>query len=347
MEKVIPKTEKPVPEVGSATVELQAARIEAERALPVLRTEEEEKARLRKKKWAQIRKNKLLYLMVLPGVLYFIIFKYVPMGGLIIAFQDYQPFLGILGSPFVGMKHFIRLFTEDTFIMLMRNTLMIFGLNIVFSFPFPILLAILLNELQSTRFKKAVQTVIYLPHFMSWVIVVSLFYVLLTTEGGVINNIVVALGGERISFLTDSSWLRPLYIFQGIWKGAGWGTIVYLAAITNVDEQLYEAADMDGANKLRKMWHITLPAIRPTIITLLILKIGDVLELGFEHMFLLMNGLNRNVAEIFDTYVYTAGIQNGQFSYSTAVGLFKGLVGLILVVMANKLASKFGEEGVY
>lgn len=310
-------------------------------------TKAEIKARNRKKKWADIKKNRALYLMILPGLLYFLVFKYAPMGGLIIAFQDYQPWLGILGSPFVGLKHFIRLFTEDTFVLLMKNTLIIFGMNILFSFPFPILLAVLLNELRSEKLKRAIQTVIYLPHFMSWVIVVSIFYVLLTTEGGVINNILVANGGEKVSFLTNPNWLRPMYIFQQIWKGAGWGTIVYLAAITNVDEQLYEAADMDGANRLRKMWHITLPAIRPTIITLLILKIGDVLELGFEHMFLLMNSMNRSVAQIFDTFVYTAGIQNGQLSYSTAVGLFKGIVGLILVMAANWLAKKFGEEGVY
>lgn len=314
---------------------------------PFQRTKQEIKARERKKKWAQIKTNKFLYLMLLPGVLYFITFKYFPMGGLVIAFQDYQPWAGIVGSPFVGLKHFIRLFTEDTFMMLMKNTLAIFAYNIFFSFPFPILLALLLNELRSDKLKKSIQTVIYLPHFMSWVIVVSIFYVLLTTEGGVINNIIVANGGERISFLTDPDWLRPMYIFQQIWKGAGWGTIVYLAAITNVDEQLYEAADMDGANRFRKIWHITLPAIRPTIITLLILKIGDVLELGFEHMFLLMNSMNKGVAQIFDTFVYTAGIQNGQLSYSTAVGLFKGLVGLVLVVGANKLAKKFGEDGVY
>lgn len=310
-------------------------------------TKEELKAKARKKKWAQIRTNKALYLMVLPGVLYFLIFKYVPMGGLVIAFQDYQPWLGITGSPFVGLKHFVRLFSTDTFFQLMKNTLVIFGLNIGFSFPFPILLALMLNELRSERLKKWIQTIVYLPHFMSWVIVVSIFYVLLTTEGGVINNILQSFGFERVSFLTSKLWLRPMYIFQQIWKGAGWGTIVYLAAITNVDEQLYEAADMDGASKLRKMWHITLPCIRPTIVTLLILKIGDVLELGFEHMFLLMNSLNRDVAQIFDTYVYTAGIQNGQLSYSTAVGLFKGLVGLILVVLANKLAQKVGEDGVF
>ncbi|WP_305853368.1 sugar ABC transporter permease [Amphibacillus sp. MSJ-3] len=285
--------------------------------------------------------------MLLPGLLYFIIFKYIPMGGLIIAFQDYQPFLGILDSPFVGMKHFVRLFSEDTFWMLMKNTLVIFGMDIVFAFPLPIILSLMINELRSEKFKKSVQTIIYLPHFMSWVIVVSIFYVLLTTEGGVINNIIENLGGQKISFLTSTSWLRPMYIFQEMWKGAGWGTIVYLAAITNVDVQLYEAAEMDGAGKLRKMWHVTLPCIRPTIVTLFILKIGSVLEMGFEHMFLLMNSMNREVAQIFDTFVYTAGIQNGQLSYSTAVGLFKGLVGLILVVLANKFAKKIGEDGIY
>ena len=309
--------------------------------------EKEIKAKKRRKKWAQIKTNRALYLMLFPGILYFIVFKYIPMGGLVIAFQDYQPFLGILGSPFVGMKHFIRLFTEDTFLMLMKNTLVIFGLDIAFSFPFPIILALMLNELRGAKFKKFVQTVIYLPHFMSWVVVVSIFYVLLTTEGGVFNNIITYFGGEKVSFLTSTDWLRPIYIFQQMWKGAGWGTIVYLAAITNVDEQLYEAADMDGAGKLRKMWHITLPCIRPTSITLFILKIGHVLDMGFEHMFLLMNPMNKEVAQIFDTFVYTAGIQNGQLSYSTAVGLFKGLVGLALVVLANKLARKVGEDGIY
>lgn len=301
----------------------------------------------KRKKWRQIRSNKALYLMILPGMLYFIVFKYIPMGGLVIAFQDYQPFLGITHSPFVGVQHFVRLFSDSTFWMLIKNTLVIFGLNLVFAFPFPIILALLLNELKSEKFKRSVQTIIYLPHFMSWVIVVSLFYVLLTTEDGVINNILVSMGHTKISFLTDSNWLRPMYVFQEVWKGSGWGTIIYLAAITNVDDQLYEAADMDGAGKLTKMWHITLPCIRPTIVTLFILQIGKVMDLGFDHMFLLMNSMNKNVAQIFDTYVYTAGIQNGQLSYSTAVGLFKGIVGLILVVTANKLAKSVGEDGVY
>lgn len=306
-----------------------------------------EKSRFRKKKFDQIKKNKMLYVMLIPGVLYFIIFKYIPMGGLIIAFQDYQPFLGILGSPMVGLKHFQRMIADPIFFDLIRNTLTIFGLNVVFAFPFPIILALMLNELKSEKFKKAIQTIIYLPHFMSWVIVVSIFYMLLTTEGGVVNNLLESIGFEKISFLTSNAWLKPLYIFQEMWKGAGWGTIVYLAAITNVDEQLYEAADMDGAGKLAKMWHVTLPCIRPTIVTLLILKVGDILELGFEHMFLLMNSINRDSAQIFDTFVYQAGIKNGQLSYSTAVGFFKGIIGLILVIGANKIAKKVGEDGIY
>ncbi|WP_182112427.1 MULTISPECIES: sugar ABC transporter permease [unclassified Actinotalea] len=288
-----------------------------------------------------------LYLMALPGIAYFLVFKYLPMGGLVIAFQDYMPFLGVTGSPWVGFDHFVRLFTEDSFFVLLRNTLSLSALLLAFSFPMPIILALMLNELRGRVFKRSVQSIVYLPHFMSWVIVVSIFYVLLTTDGGAINNLIRNAGWEPIAFLTDEEWLRPMYVFQHIWKTAGWGTIVYLAAMTAVDLELYEAANLDGAGRLRQTWHITLPAIRPVIVIMFILAIGDILELGFEHMFLLLNSLNRDVGEIFDTYVYTTGIKNGQLSYATAVGMFKGLVGLILVVCANRLAKKFGEEGVY
>lgn len=291
--------------------------------------------------------NKLLYLMILPGFVYFVIFKYLPMGGLIISFQDYQPYLGIKDSPWVGFKHFIRLFTEPTFAMLLSNTLILFALELIIFFPIPIILALMLNEVRSKMFKNSIQTIIYIPHFMSWVIIVSITYVFLSVDGGLVNEMIAAFGGNKISFLTSPEWLRPMYILQIIWKEAGWSTIIYLAAITVVDTQLYEAADMDGASRLRKMWHVTLPAIRPVIITLLILKIGNTLELGFEHMYLLLNSLNREVGEIFDTYIFTAGLKNGQLSFSTTVGLFKGLVGLILVIIANKLAKKFGEDGVY
>ncbi|MDE5054569.1 ABC transporter permease subunit [Niallia taxi] len=285
--------------------------------------------------------------MIFPGVLYFLIFKYLPMAGLIIAFQDYQPYLGILDSPWVGLKHFIRLFTEPTFFMLLNNTLILFALNIIIFFPLPIILSLMLNEVKNKYFKSGIQTLIYIPHFMSWVIIVSITYVFLNVDGGIINEFLATIGLGKISFLTSPDWTRTVYISQIIWKELGWSTIIYLAAITAVDTQLYEAAEMDGAGILRKTWHVTLPAIRPVIITLLILKIGSTLDLGFEHMYLLLNSLNRSVAEIFDTYIYTAGLKNGQLSFSTAVGLFKGIVGLILVILANKLAKKFGEDGVY
>ncbi|SIR35529.1 carbohydrate ABC transporter membrane protein 1, CUT1 family [Domibacillus enclensis] len=301
----------------------------------------------RRKNIASLARNKYLYLMILPGLLYFLIFKYVPMAGIIIAFQDYQPFLGIAGSEWAGLKHFERLFTEPTFFMLLKNTLIFFALNLFIFFPIPIIVALMLNEVRMKAFKGAVQTIIYIPHFMSWVIIVSIFYVFLTVDGGIVNEVIARMGGEKVDFLTSPDWTRTLYITQVIWKEMGWSTIIYLAAVTAVDPQLYEAAKIDGANRLRQIWHVTLPAIRPVIIILLILKIGQTLDLGFEHVYLLLNSLNREVAEIFDTYVYTAGLKNGQLSYSTAVGVFKGLVGLVLVIGANKLAKKFGEDGLY
>jgi putative aldouronate transport system permease protein len=305
------------------------------------------KTKTRSKTLAGIVRNKYLYLLLVPGVLYFIIFKYLPMGGIIISFQDYQPFLGIAGSPWVGLKHFERLFTEPTFFMLLENTLFLFALNLFIFFPIPIILALMLNEVKNKFLKSAVQTVIYIPHFMSWVIIVSICYVFLAMDGGAINAVIAKLGGEKIAFLTDGTWSRAVYILQIIWKEMGWSTIIFLAAVTAVDPQLYEAAKIDGASRLKQIWHVTLPAIRPIIIIMLILKIGHTLDLGFEHVYLLLNSINREAMEIFDTYVYTAGMKNGQLSFSTAVGLFKGLVGLVLVVGANRLAKKFGEEGLY
>lgn len=295
----------------------------------------------------RLKRNKWLYAMILPGLLYFLVFKYLPMYGLIIAFQDYKPFQGISGSKWVGLEHFRRLFTEPDFVHILSNTLILFGMNLLFFFPIPIILALMLNEVRISFFKRLFQTLIYLPHFMSWVIIVSIGYVMLTMDGGIINELLAWMGFEKINFLLNSGWFRPTYIIQVIWREAGWGTIVYLAAIAAVDTQLYEAARMDGAGRLRQIWHITLPAIRSVIIVLLILKIGDVLELGFEHVYLLLNSMNRDVAEIIDTYVYTAGLRQMKFSYSTAVGFFKSIVGLVMVVLANRLAKKFGEEGIY
>lgn len=294
-----------------------------------------------------IKKNKWIYLMILPGILYFFIYKYVPMFGLIISFQDYKPYEGIMGSEWVGLEHFKRLFSDPDFWMIFKNTLILFALQIIIFFPIPIILSLMLNEVRQMYFKRSVQTLIYIPHFMSWVIIVSISYVLLTMDNGIVNGTLEAMGKQEVNFLLNPDWFRPMYVLQVIWREAGWGTIIFLAAISAVDVQLYEAARMDGANRFRQMWHITLPAIKGVIIILLILKIGDVLELGFEHVYLLLNASNREVAEIFDTYVYTAGLKQGQFSYSTAVGFFKGLVGLVLVIGANWLAKKAGEEGVY
>ncbi|MFK3936883.1 ABC transporter permease [Alkalihalobacillus sp. NPDC078783] len=305
------------------------------------------KAARRKERVNKLKKNKLIYLMIAPGILYFLIYKYFPMYGLIIAFQDYKPYLGITGSPWVGFTHFERLFQDPDFWMIFKNTIVLFILQLVIAFPIPIILALMLNEIRHQFYKKSIQTLIYIPHFMSWVVIVSISYVMLTLDGGIINSLLRAMGFGPINFLLSEEWFRPMYILQIIWRESGWGTIIFLAAIAGVDPQLYEAAKIDGASRLRQIWHITLPSIRSVIIILLILKIGDVLELGFEHVYLLLNSSNRAVAEIFDTYVFTAGLQQGQFSYSTAVGFFKGIVGLILVIGANKLAKKYGEEGVY
>jgi putative aldouronate transport system permease protein len=285
--------------------------------------------------------------MILPGFIYLFIFKYIPMYGVLIAFQDYKPYLGMTGSEWVGLKHFNRLFSDPFFWIVFKNTLIIFAYNLLFFFPVPIILALMLNEVRHQFFKRTIQSIVYIPHFMSWVIVVSIGYVLLTLDGGIINELLRSVGLKEVNFLMNEEWFRPMYIVQVIWREAGWGTIIYLAAMSAVDPQMYEAARMDGASRLRQAWHITLPAIRSVIIVLLILKIGDVLELGFEHVFLLLNAMNRNVAEIFDTYAYTAGLQQGQFSYATAIGFFKSFIGLIMVMFANWLSKRFGEEGIY
>ncbi|TBL75297.1 ABC transporter permease [Paenibacillus thalictri] len=292
-------------------------------------------------------RNRYMYLMILPGLIYFIIFKYLPMWGLIISFQDYMPYKGFFGSDWVGLKHFQRLFTDSEFWVIFKNTLILFVINILFYFPVPILLSVMLNEVANAFFKRFVQTIVYIPHFISWVIIVSISFVMLTLDGGIINEMLVLLGFQKVNFLMSTSWFHPMYIIQVIWREAGWGTIVYLAAIAAIDPQLYEAARMDGAGRFQQIWHITLPSIRSVIIVLLILRIGNVLDLSFEHVYLLLNSMNRQVAEILDTYVYTTGLKQGQFSFSTAVGFFKSFVGLFLVVVSNRLAKKMGEEGIY
>ncbi|MCZ8518569.1 MULTISPECIES: ABC transporter permease [Paenibacillus] len=296
---------------------------------------------------SDVLRDKWLYFMLLPGVAYFIIFKYVPMYGVIMAFQDYKPHLGYADSPWVGLKHFRRFFAEPQFWTLFRNTVVLALYNLIFFFPVPIVLALMMNEVRRERFKRFVQTLVYIPHFVSWVVVVGIFYMLLTTENGVLNELLFYLFGEKVAFLLEPEWFRTMIIAQSVWKEVGWGTIIFLAALAGVDLQLYEAARIDGAGRWRQLWHITLPAIRSTIIILLILRLGNFLDSGFEHIFLMLTPTNREVGEVFDTYVYIKGLAQAQYSYSAAVGLFKSLVGLVLVLGSNWLAKKFGQEGVY
>lgn len=296
---------------------------------------------------ARLRRDKWLYLLLLPGLLYFLVFKYVPMWGVMLAFQNYQPFTGFLKSEWVGFEHFRLFFNNPEFLMLLRNTLLLSFYNLIFFFPAPIILALLLNEVRLSFFKRTIQTMIYVPHFISMVIVASLTYVFLTTEGGTVNELLFQYTGDKIQFLSDPSWFRPVIILQTIWKECGWGTIIFLAALAAVDVEQYEAATIDGANRWRQIWHITLPAIRSTIVILLILRMGSVLDNGFEQIYLMLNPLNRSVGEVFDTYVYAMGITQGAFSYSTAVGLFKSIVGVTLVLGTNWLAKKFGQSGLY
>lgn len=297
--------------------------------------------------FSYMKRHKWMYLLMLPGIIYFIIFKYVPMGGLIISFQNYSPYLGIAGSEWVGVEHFKNFFMNPDFKMLLINTFSISILNLVFFFPMPIILALLLNEVKNKYMKKSVQTMIYIPHFISMVIVASLTFTLLNTESGIINQIVYAVTGQKLEFLSDPKYFRWIIVIQNIWKETGWGMIIFMAALAGVDTQLYEAAQVDGAGKLRQMWHITLPAIKSTIIIMLIMKVGTLLNTGFEQIFLMKNSLNSSVAEVFDTYVYTLGITQGAFSYSTAVGMFKSLVATVMVVTTNWICKKCGETGLY
>nr|WP_244163167.1 sugar ABC transporter permease [Paenibacillus pectinilyticus] len=296
---------------------------------------------------SRLRKDKWIYVLMMPGLLYFIIFKYVPMWGVLLAFKNYQPFLGFWKSDWVGLEHFRVFFQNPEFFMLLRNTLLLSFYNLVFYFPAPIVLALLLNEIKVNLYKRTIQTLIYVPHFISLVIVASLTYVFLTTQGGLVNELLQKYVGHKIDFLASPSWFRPMIILQTMWKECGFGTIIFLAALAGVDVEQYEAAITDGANRWRQLWHITLPSIRSTIVILLILRMGDVLDNGFEQIFLMLNPLNRDVAEVFDTYVYMMGITQGAFSYSTAVGLFKAVIGVILVLGANWTAKRFGQSGIY
>ncbi|MNH94917.1 putative multiple-sugar transport system permease YteP [compost metagenome] len=294
-----------------------------------------------------IKRDKYLYAMAAPGLLFFLIFKYFPLWGLLLAFQNYSPYLGFWDSEWVGLKYFIEFFRNPDFMMLFRNTMVISLLNIVFFFPLPIVVALMLNEVRKLAFKKIVQTVIYLPHFLSWVIIVGICFLIFGQSTGVINQLIVQFGGEKIEFMTEPNLFWGILTAQTIWKEAGWGTIIFLAALAGINSDLYEAAQIDGANRWKQMLNVTLPGLKSTIIVLLILRLGQVMDVGFEQIYLMSSGPVAHLADVFDTYAYRVGIQQGRFSYATVAGLFKSVVGLVLVVLSNRLAKKIGEEGLY
>ncbi|TBL76494.1 ABC transporter permease [Paenibacillus thalictri] len=300
-----------------------------------------------RKRWARIKRNRYIYLMMSAGVIYFFLFKFLPIWGLLLSFQDYTPFKGFLGSNWVGLKHFSNLFHSEQFYVMARNTFFISIFNLVFYFPVPIILALLLNEVRHEVFKKINQSIVYLPHFLSWVIIVSFTFFVFSSDAGIINKWIVASGGQPVLFLSNPKFFWILLTLQNIWKDAGWGTIIFLAAIAGVDPSRYEAAVIDGASRWRQIYHITLPAIRPTIIILLILRFGNMADVGFEQVLLMMNPLVNSVADVFDTYSYMQGIVGGKISVGVAVGMFKGVVGLILVVTSNFIVKKLGYEGIY
>ncbi|MDO4295945.1 MAG: ABC transporter permease subunit [bacterium] len=301
-----------------------------------------------------IKSHGWLYLMIVPGVVYMLVFNYFPMGGLVMAFQDFSPYNGdsaigaFIHSPFVGLSVFQKFFTGPDFLRLLKNTLSISITSLIFYFPAPIILALLLNEIKNMAFKRVTQTMVYIPHFISMVIVASLTSQLFSTTDGIVYHYLTQIFGKNApDIMSNPKLFVPMLVGQSMWKETGYGTIIFLAALSGVDLQLYEAAEVDGANRWHKMWHITLPAIRSTIIIMLILKVGSILNTGYEQIFLMQNSMNRSVSDVFDTYIYTKGVVQGNYSLATAAGMFKSVVSMIMVLGANRLAKAFGESGFY
>ena len=289
----------------------------------------------------RLKENIPLLLMFIPVILYYLIFKYAPMGGLIIAFKDYNFFDGVFHSPWVGFENFHKLFSNENSLKIIRNTLLLSSLTIFVGFPFPILLAILLNEMRKMWFKKIVQTLVYLPYFYSWIIVGGIIFSIFGIEGSWLNHWITLFKGEPFPFLYDiKSWIA-IFVGAGIWKDMGFNAIIYLAAITTIDPSLYESASMDGANKWKQIIHITLPGIAPTIILLFILSMGRVMEVGFDPIYVLQNAAVNDVSDVISTYIYRVGLQGAQFSLTTAMGMFESLVALTLLLSVNWIARRF------
>ncbi|MFJ8089387.1 ABC transporter permease [Lysinibacillus sp. NPDC095746] len=293
-----------------------------------------------------IRKNWELYLLLVPVILYFLIFHYYPLYGLQIAFKDFIATKGITGSPWVGFKHFERFFDSYYFGRLIKNTIGIGVFTLLVSFPVPIIIALLLNEVKSLRFKKFVQTIIYAPHFLSTVVVVGMLLLFLKSDG-MINQVIMVFGGTPIDFISEPAWFKSIYVLSDVWQTMGWSSIIYIAALSAVDPAQHEAAMMDGASKFQRIIHINIPAIMPTIVILFILNVGSVMAIGFEKVFLLQNDLNMSTSDVISTFVYRSGILEAQYSFSAAVGLFNSIINFILLIMVNQIAKKVSDTSLW
>ena len=293
-----------------------------------------------------IRRDRYLIFMVLPVVVYYIIFHYIPMYGVVIAFKDFSIRDGILGSSWVGLKWFREFFSSVYFGRVLKNTLLLSIFNLLWSFPVPIVFALFLNELKNGWYKKTVQTITYLPHFISMVVICGMITDFFTTDG-IVSKLIEALGGQNMNYLNSAKWFRTIFVGTNVWQSFGWNSIIYLAALTGVDAQLYEAATIDGAGRFKQLWHVTLPGILPTIMIMLILRLGQVLSVGFEKIILLYSPATYEVADVISSYVYRMGIGGSRYSYSAAVGLFQSVVNVLMLLLANRLSAKFSETSLF
>ena len=296
---------------------------------------------------ARVAKSWQLYMLLLPALACIILFAYAPMYGVQIAFRDFKVNLGFFDSPWVGLKYFDQFVSLSNFGTLLKNTLLISVYSLLFGFPAPIILALLLNQLKMKKFKSFIQTVTYAPYFISTVVIVSMMSIFLQPSTGFINNIIVSLGNKPVAFMGRPEWFRFIYVLSGIWQGVGWGAIVYLASLGGVNPELYEAAMVDGASRLRRLWHIDIPCILPTVVIMFILQMGNLMNVGYEKAFLMQNAQNNQVSEIISTYVYKVGLLNGKYSFATAVGLFNSLINCVLVLSVNAISKRLTETSLW
>lgn len=302
-------------------------------------------------RWSKLCKsimnNRWLYVLILPAIVYLVIFNYLPMYGIQIAFRDYKAVKGITGSKWVGLEHFKTFFEAYYFGRLISNTFILNIVSLLFSFPISIILAIMINNIRNTRFKKLTQTVVYVPHFVSTVVLAGMIYILLSPTNGIVNHFIQALGGKSIYFMNEASWFRPVYVISGVWQNAGWNSILYIAALAGIDQELYEAATIDGATKWQKVIYIDIPHIIPTATMMLILNCGSLMSSSTQKALLFQTGGNIATSDIIGTYVYTMGLGNGQFSYTTAIGLFVNVINFFMIIAANTFSDKLQGETLF